>query len=170
MTNRTWSPIKSWMQLTFIVSGNQIENNNKKKFNKPRVTNILHFRDIRGSTVCSRKMSELLILADGKQMCVSGGVNGPHILMGKWQSCHPLHNVKRYLRQQGRKLKFLLFGRSLDRDISGNEKKKGKRILVNASKINLDLCQCFFRCVKSSYVNLKCTSWKKSTKKKKKKK
>lgn len=134
MTNRTWSPIKSWMQLTFIVSGNQIENNNKKKFNKPRVTNILHFRDIRGSTVCSRKMSELLILADGKQMCVSGGVNAPHILMGKWQSCHPLHNVKRYLCQQGRKLKFLLFGRSLDRDISGNEKKKKKKNICKCIK------------------------------------
>lgn len=150
MTNRTWSPIKSWMQLTFIVSGNQIENNNKKKFNKPRVTSILHFRDICSSTVCSRKMSQLLILADGKQMCFSGEVNGPHILMGKWQSCHSLHSVKRYLCQQGRKLKFLLFGRSLDRDISGNEKEKNKRkkVFVNASKINLDLCQCFVRCVK----------------------
>lgn len=29
MTNKTWSQIKSWMQLTFIVSVNQIENNNK---------------------------------------------------------------------------------------------------------------------------------------------
>lgn len=70
------------MQLTFIVSGNQTENN-KKEFNKPRVTNILHFRDIHSSTVCSRKMSELLVLANGKQMCFSGGVNGPHVLMAR---------------------------------------------------------------------------------------
>lgn len=97
------------MQLTFIVSGNQTENNNKKGFNKPRVANILHFRDIHSSTVCSRKMPELLILADGKQMCFSGGVNGAHILMGKWQSCHSLHNVKRYLCQQRRKMKVPAF-------------------------------------------------------------
>lgn len=60
MTNKTWSQIKSWMQLTFIVSVNQIENNNKKKFNQPGVMMIMYFSDMHNNTVCSGKMSELL--------------------------------------------------------------------------------------------------------------
>lgn len=166
MTNKTWSQIKSWMQLTFIVSVNQIENNNKKNSTslESRWSCISVIYTV-VKCVVGRCQSCFFTLANANPVRFSGGVNGSHILMKRWKSCHSLHSVERYLHQQTRKLQFLLSGRTLDRVMSG------KYIFVNASKINLDLCQCFFlKCVKPSYVNLKCTSWKKYWKKKKRRK
>lgn len=108
---------------------------------------VMYFGEMHSNTACSTKMAEQLTLGNGNAMYFSSGVNeGPHPpeKVTVMPLCTMFKSIYIYRRER---LKFLLFGRSLDRDMPG------KKVVVNASKINLDFCQCFFfKCVKKQVM------------------